>query len=210
MQKTLDAALVDARQIMQKFFETPGKALSPWWPDSQWSAFSPKTMGLANEFTYETDDGLWLDARAGGLFYWATFVPKKLGGGTFYLMDLRDTTGQLFDGQTTYRLRVPAVVPAKDFWSAIVYDMETKAFVCAGPCDSADNRVGLSSFEKPSMKQNGDGSVDLYFGPNAPSGFEKNWVPTAGRKFFLIFRLYGPEKAFFDKAWRLPEVERVQ
>jgi hypothetical protein len=210
MQKTLDAAIVDARRIMQKFFETPGKALAPWWQGSQWSAFSPKTMGLANEFTYETADGLWLDARAGGLFFWATFVPKKLGGGTFYLMGLRDSAGQLLDGQATYRLRVPADVPAKDFWSAIVYDMETKAFVCAGPCDTADNGVGLSSFDKPNMKQNGDGSVDIYFGPKAPAGFEKNWVPTAGRNFFLIFRLYGPEKAFFEKTWKLPEVEKVQ
>ena len=210
LQKVLDAAIVDARAIMQKFFVTPGEALAPWWPGSQWSAFSPKTMGLANEFTYETPDGLWLDARAGGLFYWATFVPKKLGGGTFYLMGLRDAAGQLFDGQSTYRLRVPAVVPAKDFWSAIVYDMETKAFVCAGPCDTADNRVGLSSFDRPSMKQNGDGSVDLYFGPKAPIGLENNWVPTAGRSFFLIYRLYGPEKAFFEKTWRLPEVEKVQ
>jgi hypothetical protein len=210
MQKTLDAAIVDAQRIMQKFFETPGKALAPWWQGSQWSAFSPKTMGLANEFTYETADGLWLDARAGGLFFWATFVPKKLGGGTFYLMGLRDSAGQLLDGEATYRLRVPADVPAKDFWSAIVYDMETKAFVCAGPCDTADNGVGLSSFDKPNMKQNGDGSVDVYFGPKAPAGFEKNWVPTAGRNFFLIFRLYGPEKAFFEKTWKLPEVEKVQ
>lgn len=56
MQKTLDAAVVDARRIMQNFSETPGRALSPWWP-GQYSAFSPKTMGSANEFTYETDDG---------------------------------------------------------------------------------------------------------------------------------------------------------
>lgn len=209
-QKALDAALVDGRRIMQRFFETPGQALTPWWQGSQWSAFSPKMLQQANEFTYETDDALWIDARAGGLFYWATFVPKKLGGGTFYLMDLRDSAGQLFDGQTTYRLHVPAVVPAKDFWSAIVYDRDTKAFVCAGPCDTADNGVGLSSFDKPTMKQNGDGSVDLYFGPKAPAGFEKNWVTTAGRSFFLIFRLYGPEKEFFERTWRLPEVEKVQ
>jgi len=25
-----------------------------------------------------------------------------------------------------------------------------------------------------------------------------------------FFRLYGPEKAFFEKTWRLPEVEKVQ
>src|SRR5271170_5596735 len=60
------------------------------------------------------------------------------------------------------------------------------------------------------MKQNADGSVDLYFGPKAPAGFEKNWVTTAGRNFFLIFRLYGPEKTFFNKSWKLPEVEKVQ
>ena len=133
-----------------------------------------------NQFTFETPDALWIDARAGVL-----------------------------DGQATYRLRIPAVVPAKDFWSAIVYDSDSKAFVCAGPCDTADNVVGLSSFDKPAMKQNGDGSVDLYFGPKAPAGFEKNWVPTAGKNFFLIFRLYGPEKAFFDKSWKMPDVEKV-
>jgi hypothetical protein len=60
------------------------------------------------------------------------------------------------------------------------------------------------------MKQNGGGSVDLYCGPTAPVGFEKNWVTTAGKNFFLIFRLYGPEKAFFEKTWNLPEVEKVQ
>jgi hypothetical protein len=208
IQQALDSALVDARRIMQRYFETPDRALAAWWPGSQWTA--PATTRVANEFTYETDDALWIDARAGGLFYWATFVPKKLGGGTFYLMGLRDSAGNLFDGRSTYRLRVPADVPAKEFWSAIVYDVNTKAFVCAGPCDTADNKVGLSSFDKPKMKQNDDGSVDLYFAPKAPSGFENNWVTTAGKNFFLIFRLYGPEKALFEKTWKLADIEKVQ
>jgi hypothetical protein len=37
-------------------------------------------------------------------------------------------------------------------------------------------------------------------------GFENNWVTTAGKNFFLILRLYGPEEAFFDN----PEVWKVQ
>jgi hypothetical protein len=208
-QKALEAAVVDGRRIMQHYFETPGRSMSPWWPGSQWGALSSATMRVANSFTFETDDALWIDQRAGGVFYWATFLPKKLGGGTFYLTNLSDAAGQLLNGQATYRLRVPAVVPAKDFWSVIVYDMDTKAFVCAGPCESADNRVGLSSFDKPGMKQNDDGSVDVYFAPQAPTGFEKNWVTTAGKNFFLIFRLYGPQKPLFDKTWKLPEVEKV-
>lgn len=210
LQKTLDAAIADARGLMESYFVTPGRALTPWWPGSQWSAFSPEAIKRANGFTYETDEALWLDARAGGLFYWATFVPKKLGAGTFYLMGLRDSDGKLFDGRSTYRLRVPAQVPAREFWSAIVYDAGTKAFACAGPCEQADNAVGLSSFNRPEMKQDADGSVDIYFGPSAPAGYEKNWVTTAGKDFFLIFRLYGPEKTFFDRSWKLPEVERVQ
>jgi hypothetical protein len=195
---------------MQRYFETPDRALTPWWLGSQWTGPSPMTLRVATGFTFETGDALWIDARAGGIHYWATFLPKKLGGGSFYLLDLRDSSGQLFDGQATYRLGVPAVVPAKEFWSAIVYDMNTKAFVCAGPCDAANNEVGLSSFDKPNMKQNGDGSVDLCFSPKAPPGFENNWVTTAGKNFFLTFRLYGPEKALFEKTWKLPEVEKVQ
>jgi hypothetical protein len=50
------------------------------------------------------------------------------------------------------------------------------------------------------MKQNADGSVDIYFAQRAPAGVEKNWVTTAGKNFFLIFRLYGPEKPFFDRS----------
>ena len=56
---------------------------------------------------------------------------------------------------------------------------------------------------------NADGSVDLYFGPDAPPGKEANWLPTAGEDFFLILRLYGPEKAFFDKTWKMNDIERI-
>ncbi len=28
------------------------------------------------------------------------------------------------------------------------------------------------------LVKNADGSVDLYFAPTAPKGFEKNWIPT--------------------------------
>ncbi len=105
LQKTLDSAIADARGVMESYFVTPDQALTPWWPGSQWSAFSPTVIKEANGFTFETDDALWLDARAGGLFYWATFVPKKLGGGTFYLMGMRDSVR-------------PAVRRARDLSSA--------------------------------------------------------------------------------------------
>ena len=62
----------------------------------------------------------------------------------------------------------------------------------------------------PEVQRNADGSVDLYVGSKAPAGQELNWIPTdPARKFELMFRLYGPKKEFFDKVWKLPDVEKV-
>ena len=56
-----------------------------------------------------------------------------------------------------------------------------------------------------------DGSVpDGYLAPEPPDGLESNWVPTKkDGRFEVLRRFYGPGKAFFDKTWKLPDVERV-
>jgi len=55
---------------------------------------------------------------------------------------------------------------------------------------------------------NKDGSVDLFFGPKTPAAKASNYVPTAdGKKYFLLFRLYGPEPAVYDKSWKLNDFE---
>lgn len=41
---------------------------------------------------------------------------------------------------------------------------------------NAANKAAVSSLGKLTI--NTDGSVDLYFGPKAPSGLESNWVDT--------------------------------
>jgi hypothetical protein len=52
--------------------------------------------------------------------------------------------------------------------------------------------------------------VDIYFGPKAPAGKEANWVPTnPNGQFEVLFRLYGPEKAYAEKTWKLPDIERI-
>ena len=44
----------------------------------------------------------------------------------------------------------------------------------------------------------------------APAGKESNWIPTnANGAFEVLMRFYGPEKRFFDKAWKLPDIEKV-
>jgi hypothetical protein len=71
-------------------------------------------------------------------------------------------------------------------------------------------RDGIAS-STAGIETNADGSVDVYFGPSAPEGKEANFVPTAdGRRFFVLFRFYGPEPAVFDKSWMLNDFEPMQ
>ena len=110
---------------------------------------------------------------------------------------------QFLDGGSTYRLNVPANAPVTQYWSATVYDRATHGLIRNLPSPSRSSQT-------PGLRKNPNGSVDIYFGPKAPASGEANWVPTsADGKFEVLFRFYGPEKALFEKAWKLPDVEKV-
>jgi hypothetical protein len=174
-----------------------------WWSDRMWAL--PDTRGVKTNFSYLADVALDVDAR--GLSNFAAFgFPKRVGqgGSIVYLVTFNDGRSESITGEHTYKLHVPANVPAKQYWSVIAYDSLTNAFIR----ESA--KVGLDSYSK-TMKKNADGSVDIYFGPKAPAGQEANWIYTApGRAWFAGFRLYDPDKPFFDKTWKLPDIEKVK
>jgi len=142
---------------MQSYFTTEGKAMLPWWKDKNWYMWNFAEGQAEAGFPYVDDEKILIDQRAGGSYFWITYLPKNLGGGTFYLTGLKDSDGNFYDGKSTYRLRVPKDTPAKDFWSVIVYSMATKGFV------EGVDRVGISSRDKDTLKFNNDGSVDVYF-----------------------------------------------
>ena len=74
---------------------------------------------------------------------------------------------------------------------------------------SASKRASLLYLGKVAV--NDDGSVDLYFGPEAPAGKEANWLQTVtGKGWFCVLRLYSPTEAWFDKTWRPGEIELVK
>ena len=128
---------------------------------------------------------------------------KRLGAGQFYLIAIRDKSGAPLDGSKTYRLNVPGNVPVKQYWSVTAYDRDTHALILNVSRASRSSRI-------PDLKKNADGSVDIYFGPKAPAGEDSNWVPTdPKRQFELMFRLYAPTQALFDKAWALNDLERT-
>jgi hypothetical protein len=174
----------------------------PYYEGTRWAVpiLHEVMTGLATSFA--NPDTYPVDGR--GLTYsYAFFSPKHPGGGQFYLMAIKDKQGGVLDGCNTYRLTVPANAPVKQYWSATVYDRATHGFI--------RNMKWLSrSSQTQNLMKNADGSVDVYFGPNAPAGKDSNWVPTdANGKFEVIFRLYGPEKALFDKTWKLPDIQKI-
>jgi hypothetical protein len=60
------------------------------------------------------------------------------------------------------------------------------------------------------IRQNADGSYDIYFAPNPPEGYENNWIETVpGKGWFVALRMYGPLEAWIDKSWRPGEIELV-
>ena len=199
--KAMLEGLQRAYDWMQDYFIN--RSTVAWWQNRQWQVWQFAKGQPEAGFPYVTEDRVLIDERGGGAYFWITYLPKVLGGGSFYLTGLRDKDGELMNGKDTYKLNVPADTPAKDFWSVIVYSMKSKGFV-----EDVD-RVGLSSLDISKMKKNSDGSVDVYFAPKAPQGLENNWIPT-GEAFFLLFRLYGPEKPLFEKSWTLSDIEKVR
>ena len=129
---------------------------------------------------------------------------QKPGVGQAYLGAYKDSEGEWLDGGTSYRLHVPSDPPMKEFWSVTVYDVDTRC-----PIDNEQQIADRSS--RMDLIENSDGSVDLYFGPEAPEGKEKNWVPTVpGKGWFTYLRLYAPTEAYFDKSWRLPDIKQIK
>jgi hypothetical protein len=133
----------------------------------------------------------------------AAMAPKRPGFSSAYLGAYKDKAGKWLDGGTSYRLRVPAHPPIKLFWSVTVYDADTRALILN------EQKVADRS-SRMDLQKNEDGSVDIYCGPQAPAGFEKNWIPTVpGKNWFAYFRFYQPTEAYFDRSWPLPDFEQV-
>jgi len=177
------------------------------YPDSQW-----QSMFGAADYQFLDDNGIGgrnLDART--MFYYGytvntpAMVAKIVGRGSQYAMGFADKSGKPFDGAKTYRLKVPANPPAKDFWSVVLYDPQTRSELQTGqPFPSRNSK-------RDKLIANADGSVDIYFGPKAPDGKEANWIQSVpGKGWFVIFRLYGPLEPWFDKTWRPGEIEEVK
>jgi hypothetical protein len=174
----------------------------PYFEGTHWAVPAPPDVIKGMETNFADRDNYPTDDR-GALYSFVYFSAKHLGQGQFYVMEIKDKDGQPFDGGKSYHLNVPANAPVRLYWSATAYDRATHALI-------RDVARGSRASNSPDLQKNADGSVDIWFGPQAPAGKETNWVPTRlGGEFEVLFRLYGPEKSLFDKTWKLPDIEKL-
>lgn len=171
--------------------------------ESEWSQIF---VGGYQWLVDEGRGGRHMDGRT-RFFYQATLntpamVLKLVGVGSQYAGIYRDENHQYLDGGKCYSLTLPPNVPAKDFWSVVVYDAQTRSML-----QTEQVSPGRNSVRHPDMKANSDGSTTLWFGPSAPGGKATNWIQTIpGKTWFLYLRLYGPGEAWFDKSWKPGEL----
>jgi hypothetical protein len=120
-----------------------------------------------------------------------------------YRSATHDATGAPLEAPRTYRLRLPARVPAGAFWSLSLYERlpDGRLFYV----DRADARHSLGDRSRD-LARDADGSVRVTCATDAPRD-GSNWLttPRDGR-FVLIFRAYLPEPALVEGRWRMPTI----
>ncbi len=130
---------------------------------------------------------------------------KVPGIGQQYRTGYKDADGNPLIGSRHYTLTMPANPPAKTFWSAVIYDVNTRTMLI----NKSANPIASS---RTNLKQETDGSVVLHFSPEKPQGVEdSNWLQTNPEEsWFIYLRFYGPTEAYFDESYPLQDVKLVK
>ena len=135
------------------------------YPNRRW-----KTGFIGNDYRWLRDDGAGgrnLDART-MFFYVATVNTPAMalhmpGVGSQYAISEHDSQGEYLDGANHYQLTVPPDVPAKDFWSVVAYDPQTRSELQTGQAFPSRNNT------RDPLATNADGSITLTFGRPHPT-----------------------------------------
>lgn len=198
-----EAAAVGNATARALVFKYPDESVS-YYPGSAWfQGF------VGGDYKFQTQPGVNnTDAMVHFLYYATGVTPamalKLIGKGSQYAIAVTDSNGKPLDGSNTYKVQLPPNIPARDFWSFVAYDNQTRSML------QTDQRYPSIGSEKKGIVSNTDGSVDVWFGPSAPKGHESNWIQTVpGKGWSVALRLYGPEEAWFNKTWRPGEIEQV-
>ena len=201
--KAMRQAAIDFYYYMQHMMTHPSEKMK-YWKNRQWQdVLTPDDNG---NFSYDLADHIDVQMRANRYFF-ATYYPRSYYNppANIYMYTMLDKEGKPIDGKKLYKLKIPKDMPVKQFWSVILYDADTWAFIY-----NKEHKYGLSSFDMDTLQKDPDGGVTLYFGEKPPKGLESNWIPTRGKKVAPSLRFYGAKKEVIDRTWVMPDVEEVK
>ena len=157
---------------------------------------------------FNGDDGHTMNTDARVMFHYPytavtpAMAAPQVGTGSEYATAYLDAEKNPFDGEKTYKLNISANPPVENFWAITIYDTQTRSLL------QTNQPLPTVGSQTKGVKENDDGSVDIYFAPEAPEGYENNWLQTIpGKSWFIILRMYGPLEEWIDKTWRPGEVE---
>jgi hypothetical protein len=223
MKKIMTEALALSNATSRTLFMSPRDPSWFFYPNSSWFNFLFETgYEFETPIPLITPQGVkpfpptgfrTMDART-NFFYGVTGITPGMamrlpGVGSQYLLTMTDANKNHFDGAKTYKVTLPKGIPQANFWSLTVYDNMTRSML-----DTPQRypRAGSQSYPSPAAEPNADGSTTIYFGPRQPEGVKRgNWIQTLpGKGWFTILRLYSPLEPFFDKSWRISEIELVR
>jgi hypothetical protein len=123
-----------------------------------------------------------------------------------YPTSLKDAHGNDYDGAKKYVMHFAKgeLPPVKGFWSLTMYN--SGYFFVENPI----KRYSISP--RQDLKQNADGSVDLYIQNESPgTDKESNWLPAPKEKFILMLRMYWPDESppsILGGSWTSPAVQK--
>jgi hypothetical protein len=134
----------------------------------------------------------------------SAMVMRTLGAGSKYPFTTKDANGEFLNGSNTYKLHLPPKPPAALFWAVTAYNITDGTMT-----ETPQLLPSINGFNKVAI--NGDGSVDLWFGPSKPAAApDSNFIQTvSARNFLVALRLYGTGVEFFDQAWKPDDVVKV-
>lgn len=149
-----------------------------------------------------------VNLRAGYFQYVYSSAPAMvmhtINAGSKYPFTMRDANGAFLDGANTYRLHLPPDPPAALFWAVTAYNVTDGTMP-----ETAQLLPSTNGFYD--IPKNEDGSIDIWFGPEQPTGVaDPAFIQTVpGRNFLVALRLYGAESAFYDQTWKPDDVVKV-
>lgn len=196
----LEDAVAEAHAWVTAAYE---QTFDPFFSGSQWFFPGREDFISSQRDGFDAHPEGYPYLNRGVIYHMAFIGIKRLGIGQFYLVDLRDSDGEIFASSSTYRMRVPANVPVSQFWSVTMYDADTHAFI------RGNTKYSVSS-QTPGLVRNDDGTVDVYFAPHAQPGQEANTIEAGDSSSFeLMFRFYGVGQEVMTKQWSLTDAVRI-